>query len=129
MHPHIVDPDDPGAALVRSDRGADRGCGRPDRGRSVAEEPRERALAREADDERPPERGKLRKPAGKLEVVLDRLPESDPGIEADVVLGIPSETANASRSSRNDFTSETTSSYRGSTCIVRGSPFMCMRQQ
>ena len=52
----------------------------------------------------------LVEPAHELEVVLHRLAEADPGIEADELLADPCATANASRSSRNAFTSETTSS-------------------
>ena len=52
----------------------------------VAHDPAERALAREADEHRPAERGQLVEPAHELEVVLDRLAEADPGIEADELL-------------------------------------------
>ena len=52
----------------------------------VAEQPAERALARRADEHRTPERDELVEPAQQLEVVLDRLAEADPGIEADALL-------------------------------------------
>ena len=56
------------------------------------------------------------------------LPKPIPGSRHTCSSGIPAATATASRSSRNAATSPTTSSYRGSTCIVRGSPCMCIRQ-
>src|SRR5439155_24342097 len=79
-------PEDRGAALV-----GEHGC--PDaRGRGpclrcgVAHDLAERALPRDPDQDRPPERGELVEPPKELEVVLDRLPEADPGIEADRLL-------------------------------------------
>ena len=71
----------------------------------------ERALAREPDEQRPADRGELVEPADELEVVRDRLAEADArdrGRRAP--RGCPRATANASRSSRKRFTSETTSS-------------------
>ena len=77
----------------------------------IAEDLPERALAREADHERPADRGELGEPPDELEVVLDGLAEADARVEADELLADPlAETAKASRSSRNAFTSETTSS-------------------
>ena len=56
------------------------------------------------------------------------LPKPIPGSRQTCSSGIPAATATARRSSRKPATSPTTSSYRGSTCIVRGSPCMCIRQ-
>src|SRR5436190_2078520 len=57
------------------------------------------------------------------------LPKPMPGSRQTRASGMPCATANASRPSRKDATSAATSSYRGSSCIVRGSPCMCMRQR
>ena len=57
------------------------------------------------------------------------LPKPMPGSRQIRSSGMPCATAKASRSSRNEATSAATSPYRGSACIVRGSPCMCMRQR
>ncbi len=57
------------------------------------------------------------------------LPKPIPGSTQILSSGTPSATANARRSSRNEATSATTSSYRGASCIVRGLPCMCMRHR
>ena len=68
-------------------------------------------------------------PAEQREVLRRRSCRSRfPGSRHTRSSGMPAATATASRSSRKAQTSPTTSSYRGATCIVRGSPCMCMRQ-
>ena len=57
------------------------------------------------------------------------LPNPKPGSRQMRSSEMPASTANRSRSSRNAATSDTTSSYRGPTCIVRGSPSMCIRHR
>src|SRR5581483_4771302 len=57
------------------------------------------------------------------------LPKPMPGSRQTRPSGIPAATATPSRSSRKAATSPATSSYRGSTCMVRGSPRMCIRQR
>src|SRR5947209_8223863 len=49
-------------------------------------EPPQRALAREADEHRTAERKEHVETAHEVEIVLERLAEADPGIEADAVL-------------------------------------------
>ena len=95
----------------------------------IAEHAGERALAREADEHRRPDRADSRRVRGSARGSgRDVLPKPIPGSRQTRSSGIPAATATASRSSRNAATSSTTSSYRGSTCIVRGSPCMCIRQ-
>ena len=78
----VVHAQDRRAALVRRDRSCDA------RAHEVGgAEPLQRALAREADEHRPPEREQDVEPAHELEVVLDRLAEADAGVEADALLG------------------------------------------
>ena len=86
----VVHAQDRRTALVGRDRGA-----RPRRAScpTVADGSprilRERALAREADEHRPSDRDQLRQAPDELEVVLDRLAEPDPGVEADELLADP----------------------------------------
>jgi hypothetical protein len=82
----IVCPEDRGSAVERRHRRADGGRGRARRRLRVAEHAAKRALAREAHEHRAPDRDQLVEPPGELEVVLDRLPEADPRVEAHVLL-------------------------------------------
>src|SRR5207237_7343156 len=83
---HVVDAQDRDPALVDGDRRGDARRERPGRGGLIARELAERALAREADEQRPSEREQDVEPAHELDVVLDRLAEADAGIEADALL-------------------------------------------
>ena len=109
MRPHIVDAKQRGATVERRDGGADRGSVAPDRPR-LAEDARQRRLARHADQHGAPQRDDPIEPPEELEVVLGRLPEADPRVDADPVLGDPGVDRERDRSSRNETTSETTSS-------------------
>src|SRR5438876_1127954 len=55
----------------------------------VAEEPSERALAREADEHRKAEPGDLLEPPKQLDVVLQGLPEAKAGVDEDPLLRDP----------------------------------------
>src|SRR5579884_377904 len=57
------------------------------------------------------------------------LPKPIPGSMRIRSAAMPLATANSRRRVRYALTSATTSSYRGSICMVRGSPSMCIRQQ
>ena len=89
MLAHVVGPDDRRPALVRRDRRREAGGQRAGRGRWIAEDPTERALAREADDYGPAEGGEDIEPSNELEVLLHGLAEADAGIEADSFFGDP----------------------------------------
>src|SRR3954467_7089207 len=86
MLAHVVHAEDRRAALVRGDRGGDARAERPGRRLRIAGEPAERALAREPDQDRASESEQDVEAAEQLDIVLDRLPEADAGIEADPVL-------------------------------------------
>ena len=75
--------------LVGGDSGSDARGDRAGRRGRVAGQPAERALAGEADDDRPAEREQDVEAADELEVVLDRLPEADARVEADPLLRDP----------------------------------------
>src|SRR3954453_12184332 len=77
------------AALVRGKTGGDARSERPRRGSGIACELAERALARDADEYRAPERDERVEAAKELDVVRHRLAEPDPRIEADALLGNP----------------------------------------
>ena len=55
----------------------------------IAEHARERALPRQADENRPADAADPLEPADQREVLVGGLAEADPGIEADVLLGDP----------------------------------------
>ena len=55
----------------------------------VSEHPRERALPRQPDENGPPDPADPLEPADERQVLVRRLPEPDPGIEADMLLGNP----------------------------------------
>ena len=93
-------------------------------------DPRERALPREPDEHRAAERDDPRRARAAARGSGRASCRSRcPGRGRSAPRGCPAATASASRSSRNAATSETTSSYRGASCIVRGSPCMCIRQR
>src|SRR5512137_19205 len=73
--PDVVDPEDVGAALDREDRRGDRPL-EPPRGRQVEDRAEER-LPRDADKDRPAEALESLLAAQELEVVLERLAETD----------------------------------------------------
>src|SRR5579862_712890 len=77
----VVRADDRGTAFVGGDGGGNARAAKIGRA-----EARERALAGEADQHRPSEGDEHVEPADELEVVLDRLAETDAGIEADAIL-------------------------------------------
>ena len=66
--------------------GADGGRHRPARRRRIAEHLAERALPREADEDRPADRDDAVEPPDELEVLVRRLPEADARVEADPLL-------------------------------------------
>ena len=74
---NVVDAEHPRAALERRDRAADARPSRRTVALGVAEHARERALAREPDDDRPAERDERVEPPDELEVLVRRLPEAD----------------------------------------------------
>jgi hypothetical protein len=76
----------PGSPLEGRHRGAERGRHRALGRVRVAEDPAERALAREADQHRPAQRDERVESPHELEVLVDRLPEPHSWIEADPVL-------------------------------------------
>src|SRR5260221_9398844 len=80
---YVVHAEDRRTTVERGDCDPDgRGDG-PDLSVRIAEDPCQRALAREPDQDRPPDRDQLVQAAHELEVLLDGLAEADPGIEAD----------------------------------------------
>src|SRR5947199_2932850 len=81
---HVVDPEDPRPALVGDHVGRRRRHGPIALG--AAREAPQKALAGSSDDDRAPDRDDLVEPAEQLEVVVGRLPESDPRVEPDVLL-------------------------------------------
>ena len=83
----VVRPQDRRAALVGDDGGGDACRKGPGRRLGVAQDPAERALAREADDDGPTEGAQDVEPPDELEVLLDGLAEADAGIQADALLG------------------------------------------
>ena len=83
MRPHVVDAQDRRAALEGGDGRRD---ARPEQVVGAGQTA-QGALAREADEHRPPERDQHVEPAHELEVVRDRLAEADAGVEADPLLG------------------------------------------
>src|SRR5439155_11140936 len=74
-------------ALERGDGRADARRDRSGSRLGIAQDAAEGALAREPDDDGPAESGQHVEPADELEILLDRLAEADPGIEADPILG------------------------------------------
>src|SRR3954453_12619629 len=77
---HVVRAQDRRAAVEGRDCGTDRCRHRAHLRLPVAEDAREGALAREADEERPADCEQLVQAANELEVLLDRLAEADPRI-------------------------------------------------
>ena len=115
--------------IERRHRRADRCRVAPDAAVGIAEHARERALARDADENRRPDGADSIEPAEQREVLRDGLAEADSRDRGTLdPRGCRQRRRPQSRSSRNAQTSPTTSSYRGATCIVRGCPCMCMRQ-
>ena len=55
----------------------------------IADDPSERALSRDSDQHRPTQRAQLVEAAQQLEVLVGRLAEADPGIDADPLLADP----------------------------------------
>ena len=83
----VVRPQDRRAALVGDDGGGDACRKGPGRRLGVAQDPAERALAREADEHRASEREEDVEAPHELEVLLDGLSEADPRIDANSRLG------------------------------------------
>ena len=79
-----MDAQDRRAALEGGDGGRD---ARPEQVVRARSSRAQRALAREADEHRPPEREQDVEPAHELEVVRHRLAEADARVEADPLLG------------------------------------------
>ena len=79
---HVVRADDRGAPFVGGDGDAEARGERAGLRVRVAEDLPQRALAREADDDRAAQRGQLVEPPDELEVVLDGLAEADARIQA-----------------------------------------------
>ena len=75
------------AALECGHRCCERACqGSCGRAR-IADDPSERALPRDSDQHRPTQRAQLVQASQELEVLVGRLAEADPGIDADPLLG------------------------------------------
>src|SRR5205823_996415 len=74
------------AALVGENRGADARRGGAGLRFGISYDLSERALPGDPDENRAPDRGQLVDPAQQFEVVLDRLAEADPRVEADRLL-------------------------------------------
>ena len=87
--PHLVDAEDRRAALVGQHADGNRGRQRPRQRLRVAEDPPQEPLSRGAHDHRTAERGDLAEAGEELEVVLHRLAEADPGVDADLPLVDP----------------------------------------
>ena len=124
----VVDPEHARAALVGEHVGRDR------RGDPILDVGRPVILPRNDLREVPTSTGRPRATISSSRRSSSRLcatvlPNPMPGSSRIRSSATPRATANAIRSSRNALTSETTSSYRGSGCIVRGSPSMCIKQQ
>src|SRR6266851_4505921 len=86
MLAYVVHAQDRRTAVERGHCCTNRRSGGPDLRVRVAEDPRQRALAREPDQDRPPDRDELVEAAHKLEVLLDGLAEADARVEADELL-------------------------------------------
>src|SRR5438067_1814751 len=86
MLAHVVDAEDRRAALVGENRGADARRGGAGLSVWISHDLSERALPGNSNENRAPDRGQLVEPAQQLEVVLDRLAEADPRIQADRLL-------------------------------------------
>ena len=125
----VVDAEDRGAALVRGDGGADEAAVVPTvPSRSPSTLASVLFLEIPTSTGRPSAtRTSSRRSSSRF--CAGVFPNPIPGSRQIRASAIPSETANASRSSRNAATSATTSSYLGSRCIVRGEPSMCIRQR
>src|SRR2546423_1208208 len=76
-------------AFVGGYRGPDARRRRSGRRLGIAEDAPERALAREAHDDRPAERKQDVEASHELEVLLHRLAEADPWVEADPLFADP----------------------------------------
>src|ERR671918_1817 len=87
--PDVVHAEHPRPVLERGHRRAQRRREGALRARRVSEHARERTLAREPDHDRPAERGELVEPADELQVLVGRLPEPDPRVDADALLRDP----------------------------------------
>src|SRR6266581_7747156 len=83
---HVVRSQDGRAPFVCGDGHADRRRGRADAGVGITQQLAERALAREADQDRAADRDELVQPTHELEVVFRCLPEADARVEADELL-------------------------------------------
>src|SRR6476660_8766333 len=86
MFTNVVDTKDCGATLVGEDGCAHTGSRRAARRRGIAHDLAQRALARDPNENRPAQCGQLVETSQELEVVLHRLAEADPGVEADRLL-------------------------------------------
>src|SRR5439155_21664167 len=85
MLAHVVYAQDRRAALVCHHGRGDARAHRTGRRRWIADDLAERALARKPDEQRTAEREQDVEPPQELEVVLQRLAESDSGVKADPV--------------------------------------------
>ena len=102
----------------------------PLRRRHVIEERADEALARRPHQDRLPERAERVEPLEQREIVRDRLPEPDAGVHADrrrAPRRPPPRWPTAAPA--RPVPLRRRSSYRGSACMVRGVPCMCMTRQ
>ena len=131
MRANVVHAEDRRAPIERGDGGADRrriACRLVRRDRRAA---LPIVLLRESPTStgRPSATIRIEAP-DELQILVGGLAEADTGVEADELFGDPlPRPRTSSRSSRKAATSETTSSYAGAACIVRGSPCMCIRHR
>ncbi len=129
MRPDVVHAEERRATSEGRDSGADRRRVRPDPRVRLAHDRCEGRLPREPHEHRAAECDDPVEPADELEILVGCLAEADSRIDADAApRRCPAATASPTRSPRNAVTSSTTSSYLGASCIVAGSPCMCMRQ-
>ena len=114
MRGHVVHAEERRAAVERGDCRADGRGRRADAPVRVAEDARQRALAREPDEHGPADPADPVEAAGRARGSGPASSRSRcPGRGRRAPRGSPAATAASSRSSRNDATSSTTSSYRG----------------
>ena len=117
------------APVERRDRGADRGGVAADAARRIAEHARQRALPREPDEHRAARCCRSARARGSARGSGRASCRSrSPGRGRRAPRGSPPRPRPRAAPRGTPATSPTTSSYRGSTCIVRGSPCMCIRQ-